>query len=158
MAKDVVVVSVNETMANAAQRFESNEISSAPVVNEHGHCVGMLSAADFLRRDGPVCDEGKIPAGPVEHSVAPGEAGRPLSIIADCDTVDSYMAHAVQSVAGETSLLDAARIMGESHIHRLPVLDGDCVVGVISTMDVVAAILNAFDEMDASRDRQREES
>jgi CBS-domain-containing membrane protein len=41
--------------------------------------------------------------------------------------------------------------MCEQHLHRLPVVSADGrVVGIISTMDVVAALVNAIDEMEAA--------
>ncbi len=48
------------------------------------------------------------------------------------------------------TLLAAARLMCEKHVHRLPVLDLDNkLVGLITAMDVVAALVNAMDERDA---------
>ncbi|MBI2480813.1 MAG: CBS domain-containing protein, partial [Planctomycetia bacterium] len=57
------------------------------------------------------------------------------------------MTDAVQSVASNQPLLNAARIMCADHIHHLPVIEGHRVLGVISTMDVIAAMLNAIEEV-----------
>jgi CBS-domain-containing membrane protein len=57
------------------------------------------------------------------------------------------MSHAVQSIAAHRSLLAAARMMCDGHLHRLVVLDAaGRPEGMISTMDVVAALLNTVDE------------
>jgi len=79
------------------------------------------------------------------------ESSDSLQIVADRDTVNCYMASAVQSIAADASLLKAGRMMCTAHLHRVPVLDGERVVGIVSTMDIVAAMLNAVDELDANR-------
>ena len=59
------------------------------------------------------------------------------------------MTSALQSVAMHAPLLAAAKIMNAQHVHRLVVLDEkEKPIGVVSTMDIVAAIVNAIDEMD----------
>ena len=63
------------------------------------------------------------------------------------DRVFHEMSSGVRSVQPEQTLLMAARIMCEKHVHRLPVLDPDGKpVGLITSMDVVAALVNAIDE------------
>ena len=151
MAKNVVVVSVNQTMEEAARQFTSNDISSAPVIDEQGRCVGMLSAADYLKRDCPRQEQGGTPTAMPGHSLVRDESNGSLQIVAARDTVNCYMSSAVQSIAADTSLLKAGRMMCTAHLHRVPVLDGERVVGIVSTMDIVAAMLNAVDELDANR-------
>jgi CBS domain-containing protein len=61
------------------------------------------------------------------------------------------MSKRVHSLLPGESLLKAARTMCEQHLHRLPVVDDEGrVVGIISTMDIVAAVVNAVDEMNAT--------
>ncbi len=151
MAKNVVVVSVNQTMEEVARQFTSNDISSAPVIDEQGRCVGMLSAADYLERDCPRREQGENPAAMLGHSLVRDESSDSLQIVEDRDTVNCYMASAVQSIAADAPLVKAGRVMCEAHLHRIPVLDGERVVGIVSTMDIVAAMLNAVDELDANR-------
>jgi CBS domain-containing membrane protein len=122
MTKSVVQVAANQTLGEVAKSFAEHQISSAPVVDEQGRCMGILSATDFLNHDAPS----------LEQQVA------------------SYMTAAVKSIAPVAPLLTAAATMCAQHIHRLPVLDEyGRVVGMLSTMDIVAALLNAIEEMDA---------
>ncbi len=151
MAKNVVEVSAHQTMEEVAKQFTSNNISSAPVIDEQGRCVGMLSAADYLKRDCPRQEHGETPLAMQRHSLVQDESRDSLGIVAARDTVDCYMASAVQSIAADASLLEAGRVMCAAHVHRIPVLDGERVVGIVSTMDIVAAMLNAVDELDADR-------
>lgn len=148
MARDVVEVSKNQTMEEAARLFAATGMSSAPVVDEQGRCVGMLSSADFLKRDCPQDDNGGSSVSLQGHSLVESN-GEPLRIVAASDAVSCYMGSGVQSTTSDVSLLDAGRIMCVARVHHLPVLDRERVVGIVSTMDIVAALLNAFDEMDA---------
>jgi CBS-domain-containing membrane protein len=128
MARRVVELSADDSLDDAAQSFVANELTSAPVVDRQGICIGMLSAADFLksnRRDDVV------------------------SATSLDGNVRTLMTSAVQSVSPSTSLLRLAQIMSVGHLHHLPVIADERLVGVVSTLDVVSALVNAVDELDA---------
>lgn len=134
MARDVVRVSQRQHMAEAADLMVRHELSSTPVVDEEGVCTGILSAADFLRRDAALAVASQAP-----HRARP--AWTPD------DVAGTYMSTGVQTVAPTTPLLQAARIMCSQHVHRLPVLDHHGKpIGMLSTMDVVAALLHVLSE------------
>lgn len=123
MTAQVVPVTPEFALEKIGELFAAKGISSAPVVDERGECVGIISAVDC------VCGPKTI-------------AGR---------LVQDVMSRAVKLVNAREPLLKAAQIMCANHIHRLPVTDeSHHLVGVISTMDIVAAMLNAIDEADAS--------
>lgn len=127
----VVRVSESSTMEEIAEHLRQHDVSSAPVVDGNGSCVGMISASDFLKRDA------RIAAG---ENIAPAD-----------DLVGNHMAKGVQSIGLNELMLKAAVIMCATHLHHLPVMDDDQqLVGVISTMDIAAAVVNAIDEMDGT--------
>ncbi len=127
MTRQVVCVAKDQTLAAAAQLFVDKGISGAPVVDGGGYCVGILSAIDYVRREHVL--QGKWDEG------------------AHGDRVQNEMSAGVRSVTPEQTLLTAARMMCEKHVHRLPVLNLDGKpVGLITSMDVVAALVNAIDE------------
>ena len=142
MTRSIVEVSSSHGMDEAAEIFAANHVSSAPVTDEQGNCVGILSATDFLQRD---C--GRNSQDVDAHLLINGDLEAPLKIEPTCDVVGSYMTDAVQSIAPDQPLLNAARVMCVEHIHHLPVIEGRSVVGMISVMDVVAAMMNSLDEM-----------
>lgn len=130
MTRRVICVGEDQNMSEAAGLFLEKGISGAPVVDAEGCCVGMLSAFDYVRR---------------AHFTQTAPDPSALT-----DTVGAEMSPQVRFVEPERTLLAAARLMCEKHVHRLPVLDLDNkLVGLITAMDVVAALVNAMDERDA---------
>lgn len=149
MTKNVVHVRAWQPMCEVAALFRSREISAAPVVDEQGRCVGILSATDFLDRDAD-CEDQRAPGSRrCRCRVSGGLEGGPLHVTSPAeDAVADWMTDAVQSISPEASLATAAKIMCAQHVHRLVVLDQGCRVhGMISTMDVVAALVNVMDEL-----------
>jgi CBS domain-containing protein len=130
MTREVVFVAKNQTLVDAARLFVDKGISGAPVVDEDGCCVGVLSAIDYVRRERHLEEN-------------PSDAQQDERVL-------HQMSMGVRSVQPEQTLLTAARIMCEKHVHRLPVLGPEGKpVGLITSMDVVAALVNAIDEREA---------
>src|SRR4051794_8591487 len=48
MNSHLVPLFSHQTMSEAAAVFLEHHISGAPVIDEHGRCIGILSAADFV--------------------------------------------------------------------------------------------------------------
>ena len=146
MNRHVVKLSMQESMAEAADKLLQHEISGAPVVDDQGHCIGILSAGDFVRSADASFD-GRAPRA-YARDATQRDGGTPRPAEAqDADLVAAHVSSAVQAVSEETSLAQVARTMCGGHVHRLPVLDNDGrPVGMISSLDLVAAVLHAVDE------------
>ncbi len=159
MNKELVQVSVNQSMTEAADILSRHNISTAPVIDEQGRCVGILSATDFLRRQSNLGHSHEQSLTSATHQLvdSPGEQPLHISPVAE-DMVNSHMTRAVQSVGPDVSLLKAAHIMNAEHIHRLPVLDADGrAVGIVSTMDIVSSLVCAVDEGETTFARQMQD-
>ncbi len=156
MNKAPVQVSANQTMTEAADVLAEHGVSTAPVMDEQGRCVGILSATDFLQRECGAghADEQSLTGETHRLVKPPGEQSFHINSVPE-SMVSCHMTLGVQSVSADATLLKAAHIMNTEHIHRLPVLDNDGrVIGMISTMDIVSSLLNAVDEESASFVRQ----
>ena len=147
MNRNVVKVSAQQPMSEVAREFLDHDISAAPVVDEFDCCVGVISATDFLQRDCATDKPVVRPMNRTGHGDADGETGNNSAGIAD-DIVRFHMTQTVRTIHPQALLLNAAIVMNAEHIHRLPVVDeSNHVVGMISTMDVVAAVVNSVDEV-----------
>lgn len=153
MSRDLLFVPQEMSLAGAARMMSRAAVSGAPVVDSDGRCVGVLSTTDFLR-----CVErgGVVPARSSEESMCsawqiPSEIDAPPGcLVRDAMTRDPV------TVAPGTRLPEVARMMLEAHIHRVVVVDGaGRPVGVVSTIDVLAALVRAdvaYDPEPAARD------
>ena len=152
MNRDVVCLSATQAMSAAAAVFVARGISGAPVVDEQGRCVGVISAADFVCRDGAAGKNSASTEKPAQtvpaQTIVRREPGGPWEIQEVCpDRVSAHMSPAVQAVAAHTPLVEAARIMCAQHVHRLPVLDAQGrPEGMVTSLDLVAAVVQAADE------------
>src|SRR5262245_46733051 len=59
MSREVVTIPQRVSLGDAARLLRRASVSAAPVVDEQGRCVGVLSAADFLRWAEDGCPEGR---------------------------------------------------------------------------------------------------
>jgi CBS domain-containing protein len=145
--RHIVTVSANETMAAAAATLLGSGISGAPVVDETGRCVGILSAGDFVRREATRGDESScVGTRRAEPAADAAQPTLPLDELG-AQLVSAHMTQAVQPISAEATLAQAARVMCAAHVHRLPVLDaGGVPVGMLTALDIVAALANAMDE------------
>jgi CBS-domain-containing membrane protein len=139
MNSDVITVRSSDTMQEAAARLFDAEVSGAPVTDEVGRCVGVLSASDFLARD---ADQH-----PTEILVqdSPDEPYR-VEVVND-ELVATHMCPLIQTISPEAPVLQAARILCREHIHRLVVVDEhQRPVGLVSSLDVVASMVASIEE------------
>ena len=126
MTRPVITVRPDTPIQEALQLMRTEHIRRAPVVDDHGRLVGMVSERDLLH------------ASPSEAtSLSIWEVHYLLSKI----TVDRIMAKNVISVTEDTPIEEAARIMADNKIGVLPVLRGSEVVGIVTETDLFKAFL-----------------
>jgi CBS-domain-containing membrane protein len=143
MTQDVVQVSSHANVGATANQLAECGHTSAPVVDEMGRCVGVVSAADFLYREQQrACLERAVMT-----QRAPALIGRAypddMTSIGPCDddVVCHMMSRHVETVEESTPLVTVARRMLASGLHRLYVLDlSGRVAGVVSISDVLRGL------------------
>lgn len=121
MTRDPIVIRADAPLADAALLLDANHVHGLPVVDETGALVGVVSQTDMLR------------ARTTEHLWA---AWRGLK-------VRHLMSSPALTVSADESLTAAAARMEENQVHRLVVLaaDGASPIGIVSTTDIVRAML-----------------
>jgi CBS domain-containing protein len=146
MTTDVVKVPADLTVAELADVFMENEISGAPVVDEEGALVGVVSVFDVARQSSGetgVVTEGGNPEFYVrgweeQYTV---EEFRKLRVQEGHLTVRDVMTPAAFTVEEDDPISDVARTLVDGHIHRVLVTRGHEVVGIISSLDLLRAYL-----------------
>jgi CBS domain-containing protein len=117
MSKSLVTLRPNMDVLQAVHLLVEHKISGAPVLDDHGNIVGMLTERD--------CMEVVLKAS--YH----GELG---------GQVEQYMSRVVRTVDVDSSLLDLAQMFVNSPYRRYPVMDGNRLVGIISRRDMLRAV------------------
>jgi CBS-domain-containing membrane protein len=135
MSRDVITVPAKMTLPAAARLLSRAGISGAPVVDDAGRCVGVISASNFVQR---VLDGS--PATPVGPCVcADWQVIEPQSL--PPNEVEAYMTPDPVTTPPSTSIVKLARMMLDAHIHRVIVVNAHGVpVGIVSTIDILAAV------------------
>ncbi len=117
MTTDVIAVSPDTGLREAARLMFRNRVSGLPITDPDGTLVGIISEADFLRLE-------------VERQEGTRDQG---------ETVGDVMSRGVVTVRPNAEIYEAAKIMAVQEVKRLPVVDeDDRLLGVISRADIVS--------------------
>ena len=92
------------------------QLSCLPILDSHGQCVGVVSAADLIHWH------------LLRKRASDGQAGEVFS-------------QPTISVGPDIELTEAVELMVSKNAHHLIVLDGNELVGIVSVMDVLAQFL-----------------
>jgi predicted transcriptional regulator len=121
MSPDPIVLGVDQPAQAAARVLEENDVSGAPVVDQGGVLVGVLSETDLVR------------ARATEHLWS-----RWSEL-----TVRDLMHAPVITADRSMTVTEAASLMETAQVHRLVVIGDDqqTPIGVVSTSDLVRAMV-----------------
>jgi CBS domain-containing protein len=117
MSRTLVKFKPETSVLDAVHTLVEHRIAGAPVVDDAGNLVGMLSELDCL----------KVAMQAGYH----GSYGGPVS---------EYMSHNVETVNGEMSIVDLAQKFLDTRFRRFPVTDNNRLIGQISRRDVLRAL------------------
>lgn len=133
MKPNPVSIRDNATIAEAISLLTDKGFSAAPVIDEAGYPVGVLSQSDIIIHQGEQIKQLTSVSGTTVAKVSEGQ----LSKVTD-SLVKDIMTPAVFSVTGETP---ASQVVGHFlalNVHRLFVVDkSGILIGVITTLDVL---------------------
>jgi CBS domain-containing protein len=112
MARNVKTVRTDDSVIDAVVKMNKFRIGSVIVTN-NGRPVGIITERNILQRI-------------VEPRLDPGSVRAKDVMSSPLITVDT-----------NTAVEEAAQIMARKGIKKLPVVEGDKVVGIVSTSDIV---------------------
>jgi CBS domain-containing protein len=148
MSYDVVTASPEMTLKDVDQLFTSQAISGAPVLDD-GRVVGVISQSDVIRvlyeQQLATADVSQFLLSPFPIALPTlAEISRSRAEIADrmvSMTVAKAMTSVPVSVSPSDDVSTAARIMCEQRIHRVLVTDDGALVGILSSLDLIALLI-----------------
>jgi CBS domain-containing protein len=137
MRKKVVAVESWLTLPELSKLFLEKGISGAPVVDEVGAILGVVSQTDLVRtrREAPA----GVPSYHTEFDDA-RSAGLHIEEL-DRTRVEQIMTPGAISLDEMTPVEKVAKVMIDSHIHRVLITKGDKLAGIVTTMDMMRALI-----------------
>jgi len=144
MSSPVISVTPNTSVTEVARTLLDNDISGCPVIDEVGRMRGIVSRANLL--DHALGVEGGALT-PILRFLVPGlgdeadfeDAYAPLRADDyEVPTAQEIMTSDVIAAGPDMPLEEVARIMSRERIHRVPIVRGQRVVGIITSLDLLA--------------------
>jgi CBS domain-containing protein len=138
MSTDLVLIPSGTPLRAAAQQLLRAQVSGAPVVDEQGRCLGVLSASDFVRW---AETKGLCPPG----SAREAEFVCPWQLLdvnrLPLDTVEAFMTRDPVMASPAASIRELARTMLDADIHRVVIVNEKRrPLGIVSSTDILAAV------------------
>lgn len=140
MSRDVVTIPQSMSLRAAVHMLAQAQVGGAPVVDDGGRCVGMLSATDLVRW----VDRGELirpePSLAFSGCMCCNWEMVDLHLLPP-DAVSRFMTPDVVTASSDAHIGKLARWMLDAHIHRIVITDAQGKpVGMVSTTDILAAV------------------
>jgi CBS domain-containing protein len=119
MTKRLVTLNKETNVIDAINKLLTHKITCAPVVDSHGHLIGMFSEKDGMSVF-------------LESVYNQGMSGK----------VGDFMTSDIVKVNSESSIVDLAEKFQKSSVRSFPVFDESELVGIISRTDVLKALVS----------------
>jgi CBS domain-containing protein len=148
MQTEIHTVTRDTPLNNVHRLFLEEEINGAPVVDEDGRLLGVISSLDLLRavheeyvaesgRTLPIYFRENLPYSSPDWIRAPEDFQDRMAEL----TVGDAMIREVVTVTPDTPISEVAATMRRQRIHRVLVVSGEGLVGLISTFDLLQLLI-----------------
>lgn len=129
MTAQVVTLNLTNSLSDAEALFKKNAIRHIPVVSGD-KLIGMLSLTDLLRIS-------------FVDSYGDGE-GHVDTAVYEMLSIEQVMVTNPVTVKSDSSIKEVAEILATKEFHALPVVDGDKLVGIVTTTDLIKYLLEQY--------------
>jgi len=137
MTKEVITVQEDMTIEALGRIFIEKRISGAPVLDNKGKLVGVVTENDLVRKNSRLhiptvvrIFDAFVPLGGndrVEEEIRRISASK----------VSEICSRTLVTVAPDATLQDVSSLMFEKGVHLIPVLDAGRIVGIIGKIDII---------------------
>jgi CBS-domain-containing membrane protein len=132
MSDGVMSINVGATVLEAARLLVNGRVSAMPVIDEQGFMVGILSEADLIRHSGGMAPTELSDKEQAAQALAETKSRR----VADVMTKD------VVTASEDSTLREIADLFLKHGIKRVPILRDRSVVGIVSRVDLLQALIS----------------
>ena len=120
MSRDLVVLKPEDNLQAMQQCFRAYNIHHIPVVDDAGKLLGLLTRSDFARSN---------------YLLAHFKQGFKEILVKD------IMTRQLATISPDAPVQEVAEVFLSNIMHAMPVLDGDTLVGIITTQDLLRYLL-----------------
>lgn len=143
MAKDPITLKPTASLREAAITLADESVGGCPVVDDRGKIIGMLSEVDILEALKTQHKELRMLMPPeITFGISFVEIIKEREALAAFKEVENrlvqdVMTKEVHAVSPDDALERPIRLMVQHKIHRIPVVEGDRLVGIVTRGDVL---------------------
>ena len=139
MTENIVSVNVKETVFDAAELLLGAGVSAAPVVNDQGNVLGIVSEADLIHR--------------AEIETAPRKSWLLRLLESEATVARDYVTSHARNVADvmtrnvvtasdEATLGELVELIEKHRVKRIPIVRDNKLVGIVSRANILGALLS----------------
>jgi CBS-domain-containing membrane protein len=141
MTRDVITVKKETTIRELAELFARHRISSAPVVDDTGAMIGIVTETDLVEQDKSL----HIPTVVsifdwVIYLESDKKFEKELKKMTG-QTVGDIYTEKVIHVAPNTPVSDVADLISSRRINSVPVVEAGRVVGIVARIDLIRTMI-----------------
>ena len=141
MTRDVITVKKETTIRELAELFSRHRISMAPVVDDSGAMIGIVTETDLVEQDKSLHIPTVISLFDwVIYLESDKKFEKELKKMTG-QTVGDIYTQSVKTVAPSAPLSDLADIMSSGKIHAIPVLEDKKVIGIVARIDLIRTMI-----------------
>ena len=146
MVKEAVVLSPEETVADAVEKFAKHRIGGCPVVDDERHVLGIMTETNILESLKTHYKELKMRVPPETiigisfvEIAKKREAVEAFERIANTPVKDAMTGEVVTAMPDD-ELEDVIQKMVRNDVNRIPIVDKGVLVGIVTRGDILRAV------------------
>lgn len=145
MTKEVISIRENDTVEMCADLLIRHSLSGLPVVDEIGKVKGIVTEGDLIRRASQVKGPAALEVlGGIFYLESPKEFSRQIKKTMG-STAKDIMTEDVFTIDSDKKVEEAASILVEKRVKRLPVTDREGnLIGIISRRDILKYLFTKY--------------
>lgn len=128
MTREIQTVHTGQKLSEVRRMLASNPYHHVPVVSGD-KLIGLISATDMIKLSLAIygVDERAVDA-----------------MLDDQHTIESVMTTELTTISTKDTVRRAAELLGEGRFHSLPVVEGETLVGLVTSTDVIRYLLDQY--------------
>ena len=142
MTRNVIAVRESASFKEIAAKLRDEHVSAFPVIDDGNKVIGVVSEGDLIAKEA-VSGDGPSFTGPLAGLLHRQELEKARGV-----TAGELMTKPPVTVRAEDPIAQAAQLMYDHRVKRLPVVDGAVrLTGIVSRTDVLAVFNRPDDEI-----------